>query len=409
MSRLPLAGRRVVHWAKFYPPHRGGMESVAAALAQAACQDGASVEVVAFDPARRPAAAPPADGLPAPRVLRCPVRWALASQPLSWRYLWRAWRTARQASLVHLHAPNMLALLPALLLPRQGPGRVPLVVHWHSDVVDKGWLGRLVAPLERALLRRADRVIVTSAPYAQGSLRLRQVRGLRERQRVVPIGVAAPGAGRASPDPGDGAATLAGVQDWLAGRRLLLALGRLVPYKGFEVLLQALTRVDPRAALVLVGQGPQADALQAQVQALGLADRVRLLPEVDDAGRDALLSAAQVFCLPSVARAEAFGVVLVEAMAHGVPVVATHIPGSGVPWVNQHMVSGLNVPPGDAAALAAALNQLLADEPLRRHLAQGARQRHQEAFSQARAWAATLAVYREVLPENAGIRPVLPA
>ncbi|MBQ0941882.1 glycosyltransferase [Ideonella sp. 4Y16] len=380
MSSESLSPRpgRVVHWAKFYPPEMGGMESVAVSLARGAAQAGWQVEVVCFAKVHLPSG-PDGQGV---QVWRAPVRWAPASQPLSLRYLWQAWRRGRQADVVHLHVPNMLAALAALALPR----RTRVLVHWHSDVVGKGLLGRVLAPLERALLRRADRVVATSQAYADGSPSLR---GIGHRLRVVPIGVPEPAVEAGALDPA--------VQAWLGPRRLVLAVGRLVPYKGFATLMDAAAALPSDAAVVIVGGGPLHDELSQRIAAAGLGQRVLLAGRQGDAELAALLRRAALFCLPSVERSEAFGVVLVEAMTHGLPIVATRIPGSGVPWVNADGESGLNVPPGDAQALAQACTRLLTDEPLRAALAQGARRRYEAVFTEAASVQAMLAVYADAL------------
>jgi len=132
---------------------------------------------------------------------------------------------------------------------------------------------------------------------------------------------------------------------------------------------------------VIGGGGPLAQALAARIDALGLSERVLLPGRIPDAELAAWLAACDVFCLPSVSRAEMFGIVQLEAMAFGKPVVATAIPGSGVPWVNRHGETGLVVSPGDVDALAAALSALLADASLRARLGQGGREAVAGRFS----------------------------
>ncbi len=357
------AGLVIVHWAKYYAPEQGGMESITQVLAEGAAAAGHAVTVVCFT--RGAAGSTTMQGV---QVQRAAHRIAPASQPLAWAYVRLAWRAARGADVVHLHAPNLLCALLATGLPR----RVRLLVHWHSDVVSKGLLGRLVQPLERALLRRADRVVATSPPYAAASPLLREV---ADKVAVVPLGSPEPSTATARPER-DFAA-------FLNRRHLVLGLGRLVPYKGFPVLVRAAAVLPDDCAVIIGGAGPLADTLQAQVRSLGLEQRVLLAGRLSDAELEALLRRASVFCLPSVERSEAFGVVLLEAMARRVPCVATRIEGSGTAWVNEDGVSGLNVAPGDAAALAAALARICADVGLRARLAAGARRRWEQCFTDA--------------------------
>ena len=111
----------------------------------------------------------------------------------------------------------------------------------------------------------------------------------------------------------------------------------------------------------------------------------------------ALYKNAALFCLSSVTRAEAFGVVLIEAMAYGLPIVATNIEGSGVPWVNAHEVSGLNVPPNDAKELAAACTLILNRTDLREKYSFGAKERFLAQFTEALFQKNSLMVYDDIL------------
>ena len=369
---------KVVHFGKYYPPEWGGIETVTRALADSAAEAAFDVTVVCFT--KKAMADRPGAVTGSARIVRCLAAWHLSSQPLSWRYAWAAWQAGRRADVVHLHVPNMVAALIGVLLPRRG---ARLLVHWHSDVIGKGWMGRLFRPLESALLSRADVVVCTSQPYAQASPLLSKV---AHKLRVVPIGIAEP----APPSPH---ALPAWLSDKIRGRQVIMSVGRLVPYKGFEVLVRAARALPAGAVAVIVGEGPGRAGLAQLIAALGLEDRVILAGHLPHDALMGLYRQATLFCLPSVERSEAFGVVLVEAMAHGLPVVATSIAGSGVPWVNAHQVSGLNVPPEQPHALAEACALLLDDEGLRQRLAQGARQRYLEVFTEAAMSRAFLKIY----------------
>ena len=178
------------------------------------------------------------------------------------------------------------------------------------------------------------------------------------------------------------------------GAPRVLFVGRLVYYKGLDVLLRA--AVDVPAQIMIVGAGPLEQRLRTLAAELGIGARVHLLGEVDAETLVAAYHACDVFCLPSTARSEAFGIVQLEAFAAGKPVVSTQLP-SGVPYVNQHGRTGLVVPPGDAQELARALNTLLKDEALRATLGAQARERVEQEFNADRMAAETLRVYNEVL------------
>jgi rhamnosyl/mannosyltransferase len=149
---------------------------------------------------------------------------------------------------------------------------------------------------------------------------------------------------------------------------------------------------------VIVGEGPLLPELRAQTERLGLADKVHFRPNLSQEDLAAHYHACDVFVLPSVAITEAFGLVQLEAMACGKPVIATDLP-TGVVYVNRHLETGLIVPPRDPAALAAAISQLLGDPALRRRLGEAARARVMREFT-ADVYAANVAeVYEEMLTE----------
>jgi len=159
---------------------------------------------------------------------------------------------------------------------------------------------------------------------------------------------------------------------------VILFVGRLVYYKGVEVLLDAMVQCP--GTLIIAGDGPLADTLRDRADSLGIARRVAFTKTLSDEDLLAYFLAADVFVMPSTHRTEAFGIAQVEAMACGLPVVSTDLP-TGVPWVNQHGVTGLVVPPADSAALADAIRRLIEDEALRRKMGDAGRRRAAERFS----------------------------
>jgi rhamnosyl/mannosyltransferase len=162
------------------------------------------------------------------------------------------------------------------------------------------------------------------------------------------------------------------------GEPLVLFVGRLRYYKGLEVLLGAMREV--RGRLVIVGDGPEARRLHQRSAALGLGGRVTWAGAVSDDDLLAHLAAADLGVMPSTLPSEAWGMAMVEMMAAGLPVVCTEL-GTGTTFVNRDGETGLVVPPGDAGALAAALNRLIDDDSLRHRLGEGARHRARTLFS----------------------------
>lgn len=370
-------GRHVVHVYKDYPPVLGGIEGHLGLVARAQAAAGWRVTVLVTGPGRR-GSLREEDGV---TVIRAPRLLTLASTPLS---LALPLALARlRADIFHLHCPYPVAELAWLVI-----GRRPLVLTWHSDVVRQKLLGALWAPGQRALLRRADRVLATSPHYARTSPFLRPLPP--DKLRILPLGIAAP-VGR--PDP-------AAARVRYGEGPTLAFVGQLRYYKGLGVLLDALAALraagGPRPRLLVVGGGPMEAEWRERATAGGIDDQLRWLGNVDDAERDRVLAASDLFVLPAVARSEAFGLVLLEAMAAGLPLVTTEL-GTGTSWVNQHGETGLVVPAGDPAALAAALATLLGDEALRRDMGARARLRFEAQFTAERMLGDLDRIYEEVL------------
>src|SRR5262249_2238105 len=178
----------------------------------------------------------------------------------------------------------------------------------------------------------------------------------------------------------------------------------MVPYKGFDVLLRAMTGVNARA--ILVGSGPLQAAWEALAVDLGVSDRVHFAGEVSSLELAALYHACDVFVLPSVTRQEAFGMVQLEAMACGKPVISTLLP-SGVPWVNRHGETGLVVPPSNVPALRSALQALIADPALRTKLGSRGLVRIRTEFTVPHMVGETTLLYRSLVSGSAErFRPV---
>jgi glycosyltransferase involved in cell wall biosynthesis len=370
---------RVLHLGKFYPPAKGGMETILALIAErtspqvdnrvlvanagihTVSERRAAVNVVRVGAVARIGAVAVCPGMPA----------ALARE---------------RADVIVLHEPNPMALV-AYFLARP---EARLIVWYHSDVIRPSWRYRLFyRPFLRFALRRADRIVVSSPTLGASAPELRD---FQAKCAVIPFGVEA---AESSPRIAARATEIRNE----AGGPIMLFVGRMVRYKGIEVLLEACAGLGGRA--LIVGDGPERAPLEAMAKERGLGDRVRFLGPVEDAELRALYSACDIFVLPSITRQEAFGVVQLEAMMAGKPVVSTDL-GTGVGWVNQHGETGLVVPPRDAPALREALRRLLEDEALRHSYGEAAARRARTTFTVDRMIDAILALYAEVCTKQIG-------
>jgi rhamnosyl/mannosyltransferase len=363
---------RILHLYKAYPPAVGGMENHVRALSLAQARAGHQVTVLATD---HETTGPVDGGAGAVRVVRVPRRLTLASVPLAPGFLLALARES--PDITHLHAPYPMGELAQLLAGRARP----YVVTYQADVVrpDQPALLALYRPLLRLVLRRARRVLATSSQYVASSPYLGRV---RDRTVVVPLGVDTDRFGPGPRPP--------------AGPPTVLFVGRMRHYKGVDALLHAMRAVPAPARLLLAGDGPMRAGWERLRDVLGLGDRVAFLGQVPDETLPALYRSADVFVLPSTSRAEAFGLVLLEAMASGLPCVTTEV-GSGTSYVVQDGVTGLVVPPRDPAALAGALSRLVADPALRARMGDAGRARAVAEFPEARMVRRVEEVYRSAL------------
>jgi len=364
---------RILQVGKFYHPHRGGIETVLKSLCDGLRQAGHEVHCLVANTGRT-TVQDDVDGVSVTRVCSFGTVRSVSVAPA---FVAAFRELARDADVIHLHQQNPLADL-AMLLSRP---KAPVVVTCHSAIVRQRVLVRLWQPVVISVRQRAAQVVVSSPPLARI---LATESGLCQPPTVIPFGIDLPAIRPAS-----------GTAVPCADRPvpLLLSVGRFVSYKGFEHLVAALTQV-PGVRLLLVGDGPLRTTLQRQAEQLGVAARVEFAGTVSDERLAELYRHCDVFVLPSVTPAEAFGMVQLEAMAYGKPVVSTDLP-TGVPWVNRHGETGLVVAPRDPRALAEAITTLLASAELRSRMGTAGRQRVEQEFTAERMVCRYLEVYEQ--------------
>lgn len=337
------------------------MERAVAALC-AATSGQLQNRVLAFNRGRR-TVREELSGIPVTRVGSVSAARSTPIAPVFARELRRT-----DADLIVLHEPNPWALATAAMVRP----RPPLVIWFHSEVVrPRLQYALFYQPLVSAVYSRACRFVVSSLALARQASALHPY---QDRVSIIPFGIETE---EWSETPGV-CARAQQLREAAGSRPVVLFTGRMVAYKGVDVLLRALVQVD--AFAWLAGEGPLRSQWQLLARELGIADRVAFAGEVPREELRALYRAADVFVLPSISSQETFGYVQLEAMASGTPLVSTRLP-TGVPWVNQDGVTGVTVAPGDPRALAAALNQVLGNPGLRARMGAAAAARVQSEFS----------------------------
>ena len=358
-----MSSNRVLHVSKYYPPYRGGIEDVCCSIVN--CVGGYTHKVVCFNDGREDAVGEE-NGV---EVIRVGVGSKFFSQPIAPGFLGRLRGVMEEfcPDIVHLHVPNPFSAVMTLRALGEG---TRLVVHWHSDIIEQRLSYMAYRPFERMMLRRADRIFVTSPNYRDHS---EPLRGFMDKVAVVPNGISL---AKMSMDS-RGEALVREIRGRYGERPIVFFMGRHVHYKGLDLLLEAERHIEGDCVVLIAGEGPLTEGLKARSKS----DRVHFIGEIGDGEIAPYMTAASVLAFPSVSKNEAFGVVLAEAMYCGTPAVTFTIEGSGVNWVSLKDETGLEVPNGDAVAYGKAIDRLLADAELRTRLGNAARQRVVENFT----------------------------
>jgi glycosyltransferase involved in cell wall biosynthesis len=297
-----------------------------------------------------------------------------------------AWRLARRRryDIIHIHWPLPLALLGWAAARASGAPRVTLFYGVELRLVARAFPA--LRGFLRWAIRRSERVVAISRYTAD------EVRALVARDvEVIPYTY-------------ELAAAPQRVDREEVREPTILFVGRLVERKGVPVLVDAVAelRGETPARLVIVGDGPERAAIERRAAERGIADAVEVRGQVSDEALLGAYAGADVFVLPAIVDSrgdtEGLGVVLLEAMNFGLPVV-----GSAVGGILDIVVpgeSGMLVPPGDSAALADALRRLLGDPALARRLGDAGRERVRTHFSWARIVSRWIQLYRSLVPAS---------
>lgn len=361
----------------------GGVENICKYLVENMPQHETSV--VCFNDAKADAV----DDVNGHRVYRAGSIVNIARQALSLSYKnglkWAI--LAENPDVIQFHWANPF---PAIFLRMLMPKEAKLVIHWHMDIVRQWYLYWAVKPWEKWLVKRADRIVVTSPQYRDGS---KPLQGVKDKVRIVPNCIEED---HFALQPGD-EERIAELKAQYGGRPIVFFMGRHTKYKGLPHLIEAERWMQSDCAIVIGGGGPLTKKLKAQAEARG-SKRIHFTGRLSDQDLRCYLHAASVFAFPSVTKNEAFGVALAEAMYCHCPAVTFTIEGSGVNWVNLHKVTGIEVPQ-DADMdknYAAAVDKLVTDTALSEKYAEAAHKRVAENFLMHHMVDAMEKVYKEL-------------
>ncbi len=358
---------------KLYFPVTGGIERVVQQIAEG-LKDKTDMEVLVC----RERGKSVTEEINGVKVYRAGSLGVLFSMPISLAFFRMLRKLAKDKDVLHFHMPFPLGDLACLLSGYKGK----VIIWWHSDIVRQKKLMKLYRPIMEWLLKRADVIIVATQGHIDGSDYLPKY---RNKCVIIPFGV----------EPvieQKGEQYLKKAAAIHKDKISLLFVGRLVYYKGCEVLLKAIGKVEG-IELTLVGSGELENKLKEEAVMLGVESKIHFRGNLNEQELNQVFEDCDVFVLPSILKSEAFGLVQIEAMAYGKPVINTDLP-SGVPYVSLDHITGLTVPPDDVQALADAIQWMVEHEEERIEMGRKARKRVKECFQMESMLSKVLDVYQ---------------
>lgn len=319
------------------------------------------------------------------KIMCTPTWFTMAATKITPAMIWKLRKICNEYDILHIHHPDPMANLALLTSGFKGK----VVLHWHSDILKQKNLLKVYKPLQDWMIKRADLVIGTSPVYLNESPHLTAA---LDKMACLPIGVQ-----QVEPEM----SRVKTIRDKYEGKKLIFTVGRLVGYKGHKYLIDSAKYLPEDYVILIGGSGPLFEEMQKQIEDEKLTHKVILLGRLSDEALADYYGACDLFCLSSIWKTEAFGMVQIEAMSCSKPVVATEIPGSGVAWVNKHGYSGLNVSPEDSVAMAEAIKYILSDDQIYQTFSSNAKARYEEHFTKPLFLERCRDIYERVLNGNA--------
>lgn len=338
--------KTILQIAKYYYPVEGGIETVTKYLGEGLTTFEQVVVCFSQDGITR------LDTVNGVKVYRIASSMKIASQDIAFSYYHYLKKIIyeEQPDIILLHCPNpFLYPITAKLTPKD----VKLVLLWHSDILGKGILYKMVKQFEKVILRKADLILATSPNYIHPSS---PIYDYRDKTEVVANGII-------KSDfvwrPGD-ETTIEEIRRKYHHKKIVFFVGRHAAYKGIDYLIEAEKYIQSDCVILIGGRGPETERLKAMTQS----SRIKFIGRIPNEYLRCYYYASDIFAFTSCTKQEAFGIALAEAMYCGsVPVTFT-IEGSGVNWVSVGSETGIEVPLGDVQAYAAAIDRLLSDRDL---------------------------------------------
>jgi len=354
---------KILQFGRFYPPDMGGTQQVMFEISEGMTADGHKCDVLCSNTK----AAYEESSFDNYTVYRSASYGILLSTSLSPHLIYKLWKIHKNYDVIHVQAPDPLSFL-ALYLVRP---TAKIVIHWQSDIIRQKKTLKYFIPLQNWVLSFANTIICTTDKYADNSESLVK---FKEKIKVIPLGIS-------NKSLKSNKNNVSNIKKQYENKKIIFALGRLVSYKGFQYLIESAKYLDDSFIILIGGMGIEKDNLLNIIHTNDLQDKVKLLGYISAEEKNDYLEACFLFCLPSITKAEAFGVVIIEAMTFSKPIVSTNMQDSGVSWVNENDVTGLQVDVKSSKKLADAFIKLSNHKNLYQQMCENSLKRYRHFFT----------------------------
>lgn len=354
---------KILQFGKFYPPSMGGIQQVMYEISEGVTKEGYVCDVLCSNTS----AAYEESKFDKYTVFRTASYGILLSVSITPDLIYKLWSISKNYDIIHVQAPDPMAFL-ALFIVRP---KAKVIIHWQSDIVRQHKTRRFFLPLQNWVLKFADKVLVTSNNYAKYSPCLQNYMNKVE---VIPLGCT----NNSFMSNSDNAQK---IKQQYKNKKIVLAVGRLVSYKGFMYLVEAAKDLSDDFVILIAGEGYEKERLSNIISTNNLQDKVKLLGYISEQEKYDHLEACDLFCLPSITKAEAFGVAIIEAMTFSKPIVSTNMFDSGISWVNKDGETGIQVDIESPKQIADAIVKITSDKELYDTMSSNSLKRYKKHFS----------------------------
>lgn len=333
---------KVLQIGKFFPPYlSGGIENTSYQLHKILNENGIDTSFLGFLPLKYN------KNIFKNKVFLCKTNFYKASTPLSYSFFKVYKKIKDEYDIIYINLPNPMANLAITISP---PKNAKIIVCWHSDIIKQKKLLRFYKPLLVNLLKKTVYITAPSLIHLNESDFSKY---FKNKVKLLPLL-------QNYPLKVDGYSHF----DFYKNKKIILAVGRLVYYKGFDTLIKAAKFTSSDCEVHIVGIGEMKKQLQNEIDDLDLHNKVKLLGKLSSEDLEKEYKNAFLFAFPSNSRAEMLGLVQYEAFSYAKPIISCNIPRSGTITINKDNETGFIVPVNDEKQFAEKINILIYDKNL---------------------------------------------